>query len=38
MKKNKKPLRHDQSKDKNLFGEQIIAAVPPQNRVFLQAR
>ena len=38
MKKNKKSLGQDQSKDTTLFGEQITAAVLLQNRVFLQAR
>jgi hypothetical protein len=38
MKNNKKTLRLDQSDDETLFGDQITAVMPPQNRVFLQAR
>jgi hypothetical protein len=38
MKNNKKTLRLGQSDDEFPFDDQIAAGMPPQNRVFLQAR
>jgi hypothetical protein len=38
MKNNKNTLPFDQSNDEFPFDDQIAAGMPPQNRVFLQAR
>jgi hypothetical protein len=38
VKNNKKTPCVDQTNDENRLGEQITAVMPPQNRVFLQAR